>query len=381
MASGVKRKQPQVLIIARHFPPVISAGARRPYLLALGFRELGWDVRVAAPQLTDEFSGFVVEHPLPGVRDGEDTFRRISLKDRFRQHVMLPDPDVRWALKLVREIRSKRDFAPDVVLTSSPPESTHVAGALLQHLLRCCWVADFRDYWIAHPLRVERTNPLRAFAERTLARHLLRRADLVVGVEEGMLAEIGELGVRTPLLLVPQASPAGWQRPASDQYIAASSVPTFYHSGSFSLSHAARTIEPVLTLADELEKAGQSYRIILRGILSASEQNACSENVKIELRPPTSLQTVWKEQAEADILLLVAAEGAPMPPGKLAEYRAARRPILCFGGGDWVEREKLFRSVDSALAAVRSPADPNSILAPSDVAQLISDRLNLGSGS
>ena len=40
---------PLLLIITRHYPPEVSGGARRPYLLACGLRDRGYRVAVASP--------------------------------------------------------------------------------------------------------------------------------------------------------------------------------------------------------------------------------------------------------------------------------------------------------------------------------------------
>ena len=71
------------------------------------------------------------------------------------KHVaFIPDTFVYWALRAAQARRPRRREAPpDLVLTSSPQESSHWIGWQLKKRFGCRWMADFRDGWTFEPHR------------------------------------------------------------------------------------------------------------------------------------------------------------------------------------------------------------------------------------
>ena len=73
----------------------------------------------------------------------------LTLYDRF-----LAFPDSAWPWYFLgrrRALEFARDFRPDLILSSSPPETAHVLGEFLRRRLGVPWVADFRDPWSQTP--------------------------------------------------------------------------------------------------------------------------------------------------------------------------------------------------------------------------------------
>lgn len=324
----------KILLITRHFPPHVSGGARRPYLLYQGLVEAGCEVRVAAPALPNDVNGIVVPHPQPTPLGSEQANSRQSplrlIKNWTRANLFLPDADIRWALRAAHAASSSMGGAPDWIITTSPPESIHVAGRIVANRLDCRWIADFRDYWLYAPLLPERHNPLRRSVERLFAKRLLARADILTAVDNGMLEEVAGFAPTSYQLHLPQAAPSitTSQEPCND-------APTIFHAGSFSLSHDDRSIDPALALITTARAINPSVELHLVGRLTAEEQTKAGNTPGVVTHGVVPLENAWAWQARADILLVVAAPGAPMPPGKLAEYQATTKPIIIIGGGDW----------------------------------------------
>ncbi len=335
-------------MLARHFPPAISGGARRPYLLARALAEAGHEVRVIAPAPCDGVA--VIPVPHPHVDPDTDTAAGPpSQRDRLRHAVLLPDPDVRWA---IRASRARLDIVPDWVLTTSPPESVHVGGWLLARRYRCRWAGDFRDHWFESPLRAERAgSPMRSFAERWLARRLAGRMDAAIAVGRTIAAEVRALGVAGPVEVIENfALPPERRIPCAPGEI------HLIHTGSFTLSDPARRIEPVLEAF--AAAANPRVRLHLVGRLTEEEQRmvaACPTAGRIDLTGPVGLETAQAWQAAADVLLLVTAPDTPHVPGKLAEYRAAGKPVIAFGGGGWQKAAGL-AALGSVAALARAIA-------------------------
>jgi glycosyltransferase involved in cell wall biosynthesis len=99
--------------------------------------------------------------------------------------LLVPDHMVRWvpgALYLARKLAMREDIR--VVLTSSPPESTHLIGLALKRRLGLRWIADFRDLWTAKQLSYRPATPLHNRWIRGLEHQILTTADHVIANTE-----------------------------------------------------------------------------------------------------------------------------------------------------------------------------------------------------
>lgn len=367
----------RILMIARHYPPLVSGGARRPFLLASGLRELGYEVRVVAPVLPEGEPGLAVPHVAagqdatePGEPRGAER-RSSSARDVLRTQVMVPDPDIRWALAACRAVRRAGWEPPDWIVTTSPPESVHVAGLLLARRTGARWVADLRDGWLHEPLMAVRQRALRRSLERPLARALLARADVVTTATAAIREEASRLGAQAPLILA-QPSPPPASPPPSEH----EGPLTILHTGSFSLSDGNRRIGPLLDL---FRTAGPDARLRLVGRLT-EEERAAARAVGAEVTPPVPMEAAWALQRDADVLVLVASEGTDAVPGKLAEYAASGRPVVCLGGGAWragvpgadrAAQDLLIELADPAARAALAQAQARLAVSPVDAARML----------
>ena len=115
------------------------------------------------------------------------------------QRALIPDKTLPWAATAVPAgIRIVRDRKIDVILTTSPPNSTHLIGEAIAAATRTPWVADFRDPWLSHPHRHYERAGVRAkrAVERHMARSVVRRAAAVTTVTEAIADEAR--GTRCP---------------------------------------------------------------------------------------------------------------------------------------------------------------------------------------
>ena len=319
----------KLLYVARHFPPAVSGGAKRPFLFARELAARGYDVRIIAPAALPGFSVFVVPHPHCDPSTDPPSEGR-SLRSWLRDW-LLPDPDIRWALRAARAVGS---FQPDWVITTSPPESSHVTGWLLKRRYGCKWLADFRDHWFEPALYpARRQRPFRTRIERQLARRMLRSADAFSSTTSLIAGEISKLVPNTAITVFenvadPVAAPAQFEE----------GLTHIVHTGSFGLSDPTRKLAPIL--GGFAAAQNPDLRLHLVGRLRADELALIAGSPvsqQIQLHGVVDYDTSRSLQAAADILLLVTSPNTPHVPGKLSEYRAADRPILAIGGGQWQE--------------------------------------------
>ena len=79
---------------------------------------------------------------------------------------MIPDTRVGWVpFAIYKGLRLHKSKKFDVILTNSPPHSTHFVGLALSKITGLPWVTDFKDGWIVDPFRKKR-GFLREMLER-----------------------------------------------------------------------------------------------------------------------------------------------------------------------------------------------------------------------
>ena len=334
----------KIAIIARHFPPSISGGARRPHVLVKSLELLGHETFTIAPQLPDDVHGLAVMHP---EEEYEDTgiVRPPLKKDPIwriwqRNFLLWPDPDRWWANQVVEKAtETLARFKPDILITTSPPESIHHAGFILSTHLQIKWIGDFRDSWLNSPLRVERENVWRKYGETLFARKCLKQVDLICAPTNAILNEMKSYAPKAKTYLYPQLAfpPSsvnkkpfirGWSDLPSNAV-------KLLHLGSFSLSDPGRIITRTLTSFFNARQKNPALHLCLAGRLSEDEYTKARsyENVHcLGLVKPEIAASLF---SDASALLLVARDGTTAVPGKLSEYALTGCPIIVIGDGPW----------------------------------------------
>lgn len=361
-----------VLIVTRHYPPAVSGGARRPSLLAAGLRERGWRVTVATPVRPADSSDWI-ETPHPaGARGaaslaGSTELRASSveqMKVALRRALYWPDGDVRWALRAARSVID-RGVKPDWVISTSPPESAHLAARLIQEATGARWLAELRDSWIDDPLRDElRTSAFRRSIERMIARRLLSKADRIVVVSEAIATEVSKYVTSnlTPIVI------GHFARAAERDFAYSGAGPHLLHTGRFSLSHPERRIETLLAAFGEAASDLPNSTLHLVGLLTSDETKAVKAHrlaAHIRLHGEVPQEEALAMQKSADALILYQPATAALP-GKLGEYLLSSAPILTLGEGPWLSRmdqfphHPLMRAREALTGGKRRPIDSSA---------------------
>lgn len=99
-----------------------------------------------------------------------------------------PDPQIYWALPTYqRALRLIDTEKPDFVVTTSSPFTAHLIGLMLKKKRsNIRWLVDFRDEWTDNPL-IRFPSAIHRWFARVLERQILKRADTVISVSEGIL--------------------------------------------------------------------------------------------------------------------------------------------------------------------------------------------------
>lgn len=332
----------RILIVTRYFPPEISGGARRPNGFLVGLRGLGVDVTLCGPDGIIDSDLIGVKHPtFPSVHGEKGLSENKSLWQHTlnwaRIHLLLPDPEIRWALLVVRRIKeSGRQF--DWILTTSPPESLHVAGRLIKLQLGCKWVADVRDSWIERPQRqVLKSSFLRRWLERKIAHWCLQRVDALVAVSPLVLNEVVKYAPsEIPHAIIGHFAPTFEGVPED---LPAESF-NLVHTGSITLSNPLSEFSILLADFEALVQERADCILWLAGNLSqiekvAVEASSAADNIRV--LGPVNSERARALQAGADALVLVSGRNSHALPGKFSEYVQTGKPILVSALGPWLD--------------------------------------------
>jgi glycosyltransferase involved in cell wall biosynthesis len=373
----------RAVLFAYYYPPLGGAGSLRAASFVRHLSAFGWDVTVVTPRngvygrdpsLDDgSASGTTVirtgtwepsvllrrlrrsgdegvsSQAGPWVDDARvgaigDTVRRIA-----RRMLYFPDSSRGWIGPAWRAARKAHRAAPfDLVLSSSPPVSAHVAALRFRRSEGIPWVADWRDAWMD---RLEADSPLRTRG-LALERELILGADGIVAASDGLL----ELLRRKAPTSVPGGTVRnGWEAAAEGAppiapAESAADAPTVLHAGTvYGRSQDLAPFLRALTRVRETSGA-RAPRLLLAGKVDPYtrgmvESGAAAEGATV-LGFRGHAEVVALQRAATGLLLLGwQGEGevaSTIVPAKTYEYLAAGRPVLALGPLD-AEPARLLR--------------------------------------
>lgn len=335
-----------VLLFSWFYPPYLSAGAARLGQLAKYLTRAGIRVSVVTgrphdlPAFADlgvfgevVHAGHVELNALPQFFLGRGAVQergyelsrlgRLAVLGRaYKQLVHFPDAQAGWILPAARA--AARLERPDVVLSSSPPASAHVAAALFALRRGIPWVAEYRSPWTEGPY-FRRWWGTRLI-EDAIERALMRRASAVTAISGHLSGRLtAQLGRRVDHV------PNGYD---PDEFTDDVDVERglFVHLGSVYVPY------PTDVLLNALPVSAERRRVVFvgRNLANLPEMIASTGTAHlVELPGPVRRSEALRmvRSAEANLLFLSGGgrRGFTDVPQKLYEYAAARRPIIAIG--------------------------------------------------
>ena len=256
--------------------------------------------------------------------------------------LQFPDDKSGWgrrASALVEQSLQRGDI--DLILSTSPPVTTHFVAAKLKRRYGVPWLADFRDLWTGNPAYNAPT--WRRWLDRRDERRLLAQADGVTGVTEDMAAQLGhDLAAGRQAIFLPngydEADFAGGTaaRRSDGRFVLLYAGTLYGHQSPQSILAGARHLlqrQPELASRLRLRFIG-SIGSRFEPLFTAFESDFPAVVERLAYLPhaeiPASLMA-------ADALLLLIGGGGSargVLTGKLFEYLRACRPVLLLGPPD-----------------------------------------------
>jgi glycosyltransferase involved in cell wall biosynthesis len=364
IAAMPDTRRPRVLVLAAEFPPIGGGGVMRMTKLVKYLARLGWLVTVVScdepapavmdPSLLAELAADVTvirkRGPFRALgassrsvtqTAGQGSIGRgfVTVLKALVNTLALPDRWAGWAWVVSRmSYNSARE--PDVIISSGPPHSVHLAAARLASRWRIPLVIDLRDDWAGNPLYRSRA-PWRDPVARRLEAFCLRRAGRVLFISE--LSRQGYVARYPWLQECSSVIPNGFD-PEDFEAAPPSRTPNpdgaieFLHAGSLhGRADGGAFFRAFGAVANDFPAPGITLHLL--GSVTADQlalaQAAISpDHLRLEDAVPHRAALARMRGAGVLVVILNSLEawGGTLT-GKVFEYLAARRPILVAGPG------------------------------------------------
>jgi glycosyltransferase involved in cell wall biosynthesis len=359
----------KVLIISYYWPPSGGAGVQRWLKFSKYLRKFGWEPVVYTPENPEsphDDDSLLADIP-PGMqqlkrrirepyrlyklftgRSSKEKFQPGFLDERkkhgladqaatwVRGNFFIPDARKFWVRPSVTYLSEwLQQNRIDALVSTGPPHSMHLIALKLKQRLDIPWLADFRDPWTRidfyHKLRLTRWADRR---QRHLEKLVLTTADRVVTVSRHGATDLQEISGRGVAVVANGYDPMDFR-----------DIPLFDHK-KFSLTHlgsmnADRNPSALWEVLASMAKEMPGFSNDLQIKLIGKTDIAVTEMLKkLELdRFVHNRQYMPHDQALQEAgnsaALLLPLNQTPnvmgIVTGKLYEYLALQRPILCIG--------------------------------------------------
>jgi glycosyltransferase involved in cell wall biosynthesis len=359
----------KVLIITYYWPPGSGAGVQRwlkfsKYLPSFGWQpviltvdpdyatypaidisleaEISRDIAVFRTEATDYFKYYRKDKtkvPYAGFAGNYDNSFKGKIFRFIRGNFFIPDPRKGWnkfAFRKACEIIETEGIKH--IITTGPPHSTQLIGLKLKKkypLIK--WISDFRDPWtdiyyyeLFYPSFIARK------IDRNYEKSVLLNADIIltVGYKLGKQLESKVDGIGGKIKIIHNGydeSDFEDIEPVNPETFTISYTGTI--SESYPVDGFVRAIQKIVA---------NGNKILLRftGMVSEAQKEQIAASVSIdylEFNTYTNHRDAIVQMASSSLLLLVIAKhpgNRSFLSGKLFEYIASGRPILCLGPSD-----------------------------------------------
>ncbi|MFP6855379.1 MAG: glycosyltransferase, partial [Opitutales bacterium] len=313
--------------------------------------EFGWDptILTAKPvgawvtddSLLDQVNCSIVGtksfHPVGKYRSWKDKNPQASpilrkclwwLCERLPDKAMIPDTRSGWVPHAIAEgLRLHRKQPYDLILTNSPPHSSHAIGLALKKLTGLPWVADFKDGWMEDPFRPRRSewrNALESLMERSVA----QQADHLVTISDPLADYFSTLSAN-PVTVIPN----GYDE---EDFASLSSVKTDrFTIGYFGSIFGDRDPTNFLRgMKESLSKvAGRNPRLLFVGPVETHARNKINSFPELDVEiipylPHRECLTLMKNCHALLTLVGSDPKNKGVLTGKIFEYLRSGVPII-----------------------------------------------------
>ncbi|MFC1821067.1 glycosyltransferase [Thermodesulfobacteriota bacterium] len=358
----------RVLLITSVFPPEGGGGIRRVYAYAKYLPENGWEPVVLTPlrqHLNFPEYGYGItcgnlcdverprwldiqsliyrlEENLPSGRPAgpTDTLspfikpHKTGLYAWVRKWFLVPDEFVSWLLTALKRGRKMiKELNVNAIISIGPSHSTHLLAYNFAKKSHIPWIADFKDPWTTNCFLKFPSSFHRAI-NCTLEKKVLEKCTMALTVSQAIGQDLMKINPRLHMEVLPNGfDPENF---SGLQDCRRHGIPLrVIHAGAL---YGKRTPRPFLEALCYLRDRGITHQEVKVTFLGAAEQATRKAVEFFELADFVNIQghVPHNKAIDAlnahDIYLLLPGPGKGTITGKIFEYLAFKRPILCVGG-------------------------------------------------
>ena len=365
----MKKVNPRVLIITYYWPPGSGAGVQRWLKFAKYLPSFGWDPVIltvdpeyAAFPATDDSLQNEISPDLKIYRTKARDWFRLYRKDKtkipsagfasndnkslagkiikfIRGNFFIPDPRKGWNRYAFREAcRLIENGEIKHIITTSPPHSTQLIGLALRNKYPVIkWIADLRDPWtdIYYYDQFYHT-PLARKIDESYEKNVLKTADRIITVGKSLkdlfCTKLPELEKK--IVVIPNGYDeedfSGIPVSFPDEF-------TISYIGTLSDSYP---VSEFMNALSDLSAAGHRIKLRFAGVVSPGQKDLIiskSGNSETEFLPYVQHRDAIKLMMTSSLLLLIIPDhfsNKGIITGKLFEYLASGKPVICLGPAD-----------------------------------------------
>ena len=257
----------------------------------------------------------------------------------IRGNLFIPDARCFWIRPSVRYLKKYLKAHPvDAVISTGPPHSMHLIAMKLKKALDIPWIADFRDPWTEIDYYGE--LHLTRWSDRKhhrLEREVLSKADKVVTVAPDWARRLGRLGNRNVRVIYNGFDQTN-EMPTEPFHLTEKFVITYLGVLS-KIQSPEKLWQGLGELVKENEDFDKHLKINMIGQIDSSAVQSIQENglgSHVTFTPYIPHEQVAQAHRDSTLLLLLLMPDSEprakgLLTGKLFEYLASGRPILCIG--------------------------------------------------
>ena len=359
----------KVLIITYYWPPSGGAGVQRWLKFAKYLPEFGWEpviltvdpefaaypviddsladdlplnIKVHRTRSIDYFSIYKKDKskiPTAGFANKNNN----SLKDKvvlfIRGNFFIPDPRRGWnkyAFKKACELIETEGIKH--VITTSPPHSTQLIGLRIKRKYpEINWIADFRDPWTnIYYYKMFYQTPLAKFIDSHYEKKVLKTAEIITTIGESLGRMFGTklTGIENKIHILPN----GYD---DDDFAGKTSTapPRFTISFVGTISEYY-PVDGIVKALSRIQSDRIDFVFRITGMVDQNQKNLITTTLdkdKFELITYVPHNVAIQTMLDSSLLLLIIAvhkDNRTFLSGKIFEYLASGRPVLCLGPED-----------------------------------------------
>lgn len=359
----------KVLILSYYWPPGSGPGVQRWLKFCKFLPEFGWqpsvitvkngsypsvdeslekdvpaELQVIKTKALEPFAlynmlrgkkGKSVEVGMGNVKGEQGAFSKLA--NYVRSNYFIPDARVGWnpyAIAAADQILQDASF--DLIVTTGPPHSTHLAGKKIAEKHQIPWVADFRDPWTTvyyneFLLRTKRSNE----RDYDLETSVLKNADSILVATPGLADELQDRARQI------QVIPNGYDEsdiPKSHQNV--NERFTIAYVGNLKSNQNTEAVWESLSELNNEDRFREKFQLEVTGNVHPSIEKSWKEkgiDNLVNVRPFVPHKEAVQRMFDAHLLFLPipnSPDNKRILTGKIFEYLAVKRPILGTGPTD-----------------------------------------------